>query len=337
MKRVLVTGATGLVGSHLVAELLRRNRTAEPSECYEITAAAHSEASWGRLEWLLLREGLDADACRKTVVELEYIGDCRRLAEDCRPDVIFHCAARVAVGRARDGEKLVTANVEMTHNMTTAALETPADSRPAFVHVSSIATLGPSAEPSGRVDEGAIMENLTGAAPYARSKFLSENEVWRAAAHGLPVAVVNPSVVVGVAAPEAGFWLNGLFRAVRRGGNRFWIDGGTAFVAAADVARAMVLLAETPEAWGRRYILSAENLTFRRFLNAVARAVGRPAPTIRLPRWMLKTAVPFLPALGAVIAPHAPVDGSAILRALPFRYAELSELWPQIAVATEKI
>lgn len=41
--------------------------------------------------------------------------------------------------------------------------------------------------------------------------------------------------------------------------------------------------------------------------------------------------------MGAVIAPHTPVDGSAILNAVPFRYTELSELWPQIALATEKI
>ena len=337
MKRLLVTGATGLVGSHLIAELLRRNRSASTAEPCEITAVAHSEASWSRLEWLLRRERLDGESYRKTVAALEYIDDCRRILTDCRPDVIFHCAAQVAVGSAHNGERLVTRNVEITHNLTTAAQEQPKELRPLFVHVSSIASLGHTAGPSGCLDEGAIMENLSGASPYARSKFLSENEVWRAAAHGLPVVIVNPAVIVGIQAPEADFWLNGLSRAARKGANRFWLDGESAFVAAADVARAMVQLAENPESWGKRYILSAENLSFRRFLSAVAQAVGRPAPSLRIPRWMLRTAVPFCPALSAVLSAHPPVDGSAILSAIPFRYTDLSELWPQIALATEKI
>lgn len=337
MKRLLVTGATGLVGSHLIAELLRRNRSSAPAEPCEIIALAHSEASWSRLEWLLRREGLDGEPFRRSVASLEYFDDCRARLTDCRPDTIFHCAAQVAVGSAHNGEQLVTRNVEITHNLIAAALEQPEEHRPLFVHVSSIAALGHTAGPSGRLDEGSIMDNLSGASPYARSKFLSENEVWRAAAHGLPVVIVNPAVIVGVQAPETGFWLNGLFRAARKGANRFWLDGETAFVAAADVARAMVQLAERPESWGKRYILSAENLPFRRFLGAVAQAVGRTEPTLRVPRWLLRSAVPFYPALSAVLSSHTPVDGSAILKAIPFRYTELSELWPQIALATEKI
>ncbi len=338
MKNLLVTGATGLVGSHLIAELLRRNRSVDPAERCEITAVAHSETSWNRLEWLLRHEKLDREPYRKSVAALEYIDDCRQTLADCRPDTIFHCAAQVAVGSAHNGEQLVSRNVEITHNLATTALEMPSPPpRPLFVHVSSIAALGHAPGPSGRIDERAIMENLAGASPYARSKFLSENEVWRAATHGLPVVIVNPAVIVGLQAPETGFWLNGLFRAARKGANRFWLDGETAFVAATDVARAMVLLAENPESWGKRYILSAENLSFRRFLGAVAQAVGRSEPTFRVPRWLLKTSVPLFPSMGAVIAPHTPVDGSAILSAVPFRYTELSELWPQIALATEKI
>lgn len=337
MKRLLVTGATGLMGSHLIAELLRRNRSSAPAEPCEIIALAHSEASWSRLEWLLRREGLDGEPFRRSVASLEYFDDCRARLTDYRPDTIFHCAAQVAVGSAHNGEQLVTRNVEITHNLVAAALEQPEEHRPLFVHVSSIAALGHTAGPSGRLDERSIMDNLSGASPYARSKFLSENEVWRASAHGLPVVIINPAVIVGVQAPETGFWLNGLFRAARKGANRFWLDGETAFVAATDVARAMILLAENPESWGKRYILSAENLSFRRFLGAIAQAVGRSEPTLRVPRWLLKTSVPLFPSMGAVIAPHTPVDGSAILSAVPFRYTELSELWPQIALATEKI
>lgn len=335
MKKVIVTGASGLVGTHLVAELLGRN-PADRAEEYDITAVAHSEQSWMKLDWLLTKRELAGKPYRQVVASLEYIDDCRRLMQELRPDIVFNCAARVVVGKAREGEKLVTRNVEITHNMVTAALEqssSPSEG-PLFVHVSSVAALGNTVGPAGCINESAVMENLAGASAYARSKFLSENEVWRAAAHGLRVAVVNPAVILGAMSPQSGFWLNELFKAMRKGGNRFWIDGGTAFVAADDVARAMILLAETPQTWGRRFILSAENISYRRFLCQMAHALGLPQPRIRIPRWMLRLAVPFAPSLGAVVTPHQRYDGSEIMRAVPFRYANLADTLSQIGAMT---
>lgn len=336
MKKIIIAGATGLVGTHLVAELLGRQADAG-GETYTPTAVAHSEESWRKLDWLLLRRGLGERPHRRTVAALEYIDDCRRLMRDERPDIVFNCAARVAVGRARDGEKLVTRNVEITHNLVTAALELPPEERPLFVHVSSVAALGGTAGPSGCIDENAVMDNLAGASAYARSKFLSENEVWRGAAHGLRVAVVNPAVILGAMSPGSGFWLNELFKAVRRGAGRFWIDGQTAFVSADDVARAMILLAETPGAWGKRYVLSAENLSYRRFLEQIARAEGVPEPRIRIPRWLLRMAVPFAPSMAAVLDARCRFDGSEIMRVVPFRYTDLAETLSQTAAAMEKI
>lgn len=331
MKRVMITGATGLIGSHTLAARLGRSE-AERVQLDETVAVAHSENSWEQPDWLLSRRGADPAAYTRTVAELEYMDDCRRLLHEHRPEIVFHCAARVSVGKTRNGEQLVRQNVALVHNLITAALELPAESRPLFVHVSSIAALGHSTDPEGYTDEQTVMDNLSGCSAYARSKFLSENEVWRGAAHGLRVVAVNPAVVIGAMSPRSGFWLNGLFRAVRRGGHRFWIDGEAAFVAADDVARAMLLLAERPETWGKRYILSAGQLPYRQFLGRIARIEGRPEPRIEIPRWLLQPAVPFVPALGAVLAPHARIDGSAILRALPsFRYSDWTETLAEAA------
>ena len=336
MKRVLISGATGLVGSHLMSELLGSpaESGSDNRPTYRPVALARSAGSWQKLDWLLARRGLEGAAFDRQTAELEYFDDCRRLMREWQPDVVFHCAARVWAGAARDGEELVRDNVAMTHNLVTAALELPDEARPTFVHVSSIAALGTGLGPNGCVDEGSVMENLAGASAYARSKFLAENEVWRAAAHGLRVAVVNPAVVLGAMSPDSGYWLNGLFAAMRRGANRFWIEGEAPFVSADDVARALLRLAEQPEAWGKRYILSAENLSYRRFLGRIARAVGRAEPTLRFPRWLVRMALPFAPSLAAVTAPHPRYDGSAILRAVPsFRYTDLADTLNELGQA----
>lgn len=336
MKKALITGATGLVGSHLTAELLRR--TEQESVSYGTpVVVAHSEESWPKLDWLLRQRGLDQLPQTRTTAQLEYIDDCRRLLQQERPQIIFNCAARVAVGKATHGEQMVTRNVEIVHNLITAALELPAEERPLFVHVSSIAALGSQPGANGCIDEGAVMENLSGASAYARGKFLSENEVWRGAAHGLSVVVVNPAVILGLMSPDSGFWFNGLLHAMRRGANRFWIEGEMAFVSAHDVARALLALADTPSAWGKRYILSAENLTYRRFLSQVARAAGVAAPTLRIPRWMLRMAVPFSPSLAAVIDSCKRFDGSEIMRATPFRYTDLTQTLEEMEQTMRKI
>lgn len=324
MKKVLITGATGLVGTHLIAELLRSTDATGAPE-YELTAVAHSEESWEKLDWLLMREGLSERPCHRVVAALEYIGDCRQLLQEVRPDLLFNCAARVAVGKSRDGEKLVTRNVEITHNLIVAALELPREEQPLFAHVSSVAALGSNVNHAGCIDENSIMENLAGASAYARSKFLSENEVWRGAAHGLRTVIVNPAVILGTMSPRSGFWLNDLLRAMHKGANRFWIDGATAFVSADDVARALVTLSRTPACWGKRYVLSAENLPYRRFLSLLARSQGLAAPRIRLPRWLLRLAIPFAPSMSAVLSTHKRYDGSAVMRDTPFRYTDLTE------------
>lgn len=337
MKKVLVTGSTGLVGTYLVAELLRGE--------YTVVAHGSSETSFAKLDWLLGKKGLSAKPYARVAVRLEDIDDCRRLVREAGPvDMVFHCAAKVAVGSVRKGkgERLVTDNVEMTRNLLIAVQETVADNtqpkKPLFIQVSSVAALGSGVNEHGLVDEQSLMDHLMEASPYARSKFLSENEVWRAQVQGLPAVVVNPAVVLGAAAPRAKFWLGGLMQAVRKGLS-VWVDGGTAFVGAADVARAMVLLAETPESWGQRYILSAENLTFRTFLTDVARAVGAHPPKWKIPGWMLRTAKPFVPALSAITGNADPnrFDGSKITRSVPFSYRPWPETWDEITAAQEKI
>lgn len=320
MRQVIVTGATGLVGSHLAVELLRRG------EC-GVIVSTRSRNSLGKLDYILCRNGFSLADVEVIEQDLESIHDMRDLLSSRRIDVIFHCAARVQIGRGAS-EDLVRENVAMTHNICVAAQE--AKHSPLMVHVSSIAALGS----DGVVDEMSVPSGVHASSAYTRSKFYCEGEVWRAAAHGLRVAVVNPAVVVGATPPEAGFWLPSLAKMLRCG-VPFWIDGTTGWVGAEDVARAMADIAWREELHGKRYVLCAENMDFRGFLGATAYAVRSSVvgcrwlvfgPRVKVAGWILRTLGTLWPALGGVAGQRTRYDGSLICRSVSdFRYTPIAE------------
>ncbi len=296
MRQALITGATGLVGGHLAEELARGG------------------------EWrlrLFSRSGQaplpPGDAVEVFRGDLFDLDDCRRALQGV--EVVFHCAAQVQVGRIRGGEQLVREHVEMTHNLLVAAAEQPTP--PLFVHVSSIAALG-RVDPPARVDETTLFGSIGTQSPYSRAKFLAENEVWRAAAHGLRVVVASPAVIWG---ERPGGKTPPLVRAIRRtAACGVWIDGTIGLVSARDVARALVALAETPSAWGERYLLCSENVPVRSLIEQVG---GKPR--LHLPGWLLRTGARIAPVLDAAADLTLLYDGSKITRATPFRYTQAVE------------
>ncbi|RME09104.1 MAG: NAD-dependent epimerase/dehydratase family protein, partial [Bacteroidetes bacterium] len=114
---------------------------------------------------------------------------------------------------------------------------------------------------------------------YGLTKHLAEIEVWRGRAEGLPVAVVNPANVLG-----SGFWrgrtsTGKLFHTIWQG-LKFYPPGSTGWVDVRDVVRFMVKLMES-DIEGERYILSAENRTFKWVFDRIAAALDVPPPSIR--------------------------------------------------------
>lgn len=321
MRQIIITGATGLVGSHLAVELLRRG------EC-GVIVSVRSRSSLDKLDYILCRNGFSLANVEVVEQNLESIHDMRELLSARRIDAIFHCAARVQIGGGAS-EDLVRDNVAMTHNICVAAQE--AQRSPLLVHVSSIAALGS----DGVVDEMSVPSGVHASSAYTRSKFYCEGEVWRAAAHGLRVAVVNPAVVVGATPPEAEYWLPSLAKMLRCG-MPFWIDGTTGWVGAEDVARAMVDIAWRRELHGKRYVLCAENMDFRGFLGATADAVRSSGvgcrwlvigPRVKVAGWILRALGTLWPALDVVTTQRMRYDGSLICRSISdFRYTPITEV-----------
>jgi nucleoside-diphosphate-sugar epimerase len=162
------------------------------------------------------------------------------------------------------------ANIEGTANLVNVALHSGVEW---FGFVSSVATLGPN--PEGLVDEDYFWKPGKSHTTYAASKYLAEQEVWRAQEEGLNVLVVNPGFIVGPSKEERSSAR--IFHQISKGLPAF-INGSSGYVDVRDVAQATIKF------WlnnvsGKRIILSAENLTTKAFLTKVAHAMKAKVPS----------------------------------------------------------
>ncbi|MDL2320549.1 NAD-dependent epimerase/dehydratase family protein [Alistipes sp. OttesenSCG-928-B03] len=267
-KRSVVTGATGLVGSHLVAELVRRGAT-------DITLPVRDASRLDRLHRTLAREGVDASGVRLRVVETELTDPIALKEAFEGVDTVYNCAAAVSLG-AMDETALIEGNIAIAKHVVNACLAAGVGK---LVHVSSIAALGSAAEGEEYIDESRNPESLAAMPAYYAGKFLSENEVWRGVACGLRAVVVNPAVVLG-----AGDWRTGSTAMIptMASGVPFYTDGVTAMVDVRDVARAMIDLGECAAAEGERFILAGQNIGYREFLTLAAQAAGKRPPRFKV-------------------------------------------------------
>ncbi len=121
-------------------------------------------------------------------------------------------------------------------------------------------------KPENYINEKEVFSHSIYDTHYGLSKFLAEQEVWRAHFEGLPVAIISPSMVIG-----AGPWgqsSTSLFTSVNDG-LKYYPQGVTGFVDVRDVADA-VYLAATKKTDGERFIVSAVNLSFEEVLKNIS-------------------------------------------------------------------
>ncbi|TNE60369.1 MAG: SDR family NAD(P)-dependent oxidoreductase [Bacteroidetes bacterium] len=255
-KKILLTGGTGFVGSYLLRRLIRAGhtvralrRTGSPMNLVQDVA--------DQVEWV------ECDVTDLVGLEDAFDG----ITQVC------HCAAMVSF-HPRDVRRMMQVNVQGTANLVNLALQFGVQK---FVHASSIASLGRAKE-RPHLDEKSKWVNSGDNSQYAISKYLSEQEVWRGHAEGLPVVVVNPAVILG-----SGFWDIGsgkMFKQVYQG-LKFWSIGRTGVVDVRDVATFMHLMLEN-DTIGERYILNGSNVGFKELFFQVADALEVKRPFIKV-------------------------------------------------------
>lgn len=199
--------------------------------------------------------------------------------EDLMKDInkVYHCAALVSFDSA-DSEALMRNNVRMTANMLNIARDVGVDK---LIHVSSVAALGRNS-PGKLINEKSRWTGRKANSDYARSKYLSELEAWRAFEEGLPLAIVNPSIIIG-----PGDWQTGssaLYGKIAKG-FRFYSEGVNAYVDVRDVAKAMIRLMDS-DILGERFVLMSENRSYRELFDMIAKALEVKSPSIKARPWM---------------------------------------------------
>jgi dihydroflavonol-4-reductase len=257
--RTAITGASGLLGANLAAELLRRG--------HEVRATRRASTKAAHLE------GLDIEWLEGDLV------DAAKLAEAFRAvDVVFHCAAQVGVTR-RATPAMVTANVDGTRVVIDAMKRGGAKR---LVHCSTVAAVALSSDGAPCTEDTPYNIDARGMADgYGTTKRAAEGLVLEAVKGGLDAVIANPCYMFGPydAKPSSGK----LIVDVVRGKVPGLTPGKNNFVDVRDVARGMVLVAEKGRT-GERYILGGENITYAEVITRIAQLAGSKPPTWNIPR-----------------------------------------------------
>ncbi|NPA42868.1 MAG: NAD-dependent epimerase/dehydratase family protein [Chlorobi bacterium] len=294
---VLVTGATGMVGGHLLRRLAERGfdvlavyRNPKGKEhVRRLFRFYGSEPAFDRIRWI---QGDTADPC--------FVFDIVPQAP-----VIVHGAAKISFS-PRDKKEMYRTNVEGTAHLINAALDSGTSY---LVHISSIAALGGNRSPK---TERAVWTWAVPHTTYGATKFLSEMEVWRGMEEGLRAAVINPSVIV-----SPFYYDRGLGQTVDRLYRRrlpFYTDGSTGYVHVRDVTEIILRLIER-QISGERYILNGGHMQVRDMLYLLADTLGVPPPRYRLPRKIVGGLLPIYNTLARLTGKFtelAPVEKEAL-------------------------
>jgi len=262
---ILVTGGTGLVGSHLLFNLVSAGNKVR---------ALKRESS--ALDLINKVFGYHSKSPADLLAKIEWVTgdvtDIYSLYEAMEGiDGVYHAAALVSFHRS-DHNEMMSVNVDGTANIVNACIHKGVKK---LCYVSSIASLG-NAENDELITEETKWKNSNKSSAYSISKFGAEREVWRGTVEGLPAVIVNPGIIIG-----PGDWKNGsskLFEQVWTG-LKYYTTGVNGYVDVRDVAKAMTTLMNG-EVSNSRFIVTSENLSYEQFFQMVAEGLHKDAPSV---------------------------------------------------------
>ncbi|WP_130733388.1 NAD-dependent epimerase/dehydratase family protein [Flavobacterium sp. J27] len=261
---ILVTGATGLVGSYLLLQLLQENETVkalyrEPKKIQTVKKVFEYKNQLNVFEKINWIQGDITDIPSLEIAFQEVTQ-------------VYHCAALISFD-PNDEEKLRKTNIEGTSNIVNCCIDFKVEK---LCYVSSIAALGDTKENEHIITEETEWNPEKHHSDYAISKYGAEMEVWRGFQEGLNCVIVNPGIIFGYGFPQQGS--SAFFNTIKKG-STFYTKGKVGIVAVEDVV-AIMHLAMKKDILNERYILVAENRTYETILFWIADAMKLKRPFI---------------------------------------------------------
>lgn len=264
---ILVTGGTGLVGSHLLYFLLKEKTqhiralhrkssdiAAVMSIFKRYTSAEQAEKLFEQIEWF------EADLTDLPALEKAFVGITH----------VYHCAAFVSFNPS-DFDMLKKINVEGTANIMNLCIDFKIEK---CCFVSSIATLSKKPE-QPLIDENSNWNPNDKNSAYSLTKYGAEMEAWRATQEGVDVVIVNPGIILGISPNRQESSIVATLK--NRKNIPFYTSGGNGFVDVRDVVHVMIALMKLPIK-NERFILVGENADYKTFLSNFAKAFHLKPP-----------------------------------------------------------
>lgn len=277
---ILVTGATGLLGSYIARYLVKSGHQVRaikrPTSDLSLLAEAKDAIDW-----------VEGDVLDIVSLEDAFAGVTQ----------VYHSAATISF-KPSERDYMFKVNVEGTANVVNVALHTGVHK---LLFVSSVAALG-KGKPGILLDEEAEWEDSPYDSGYGFSKYLAEMEVWRAMLEGLHAVILSPSMILG-----AGKWSDSSLKIFSRtaAGLSFYPVGTNGFVDVRDAARAAIALMDSHH-HNQRFIVNSENLKYKQVIDQIARELGLSQPTIPV-KGLIKTASWVTEAIKSRITGAEPV------------------------------
>lgn len=269
---ILVTGSTGLVGSHLLYRLISTNekvraiyRSDHKLENVKNVFSCYTQNYqdiFDAIEWVKC-DILDIPALDMALKDINYV---------------YHCAAFVSFEPDKY-QLLRRTNIDGTANIVNLSISNKIKK---LCYVSSIATIG-NALKNEPLTEETNWNPEDDNSVYAITKYGAEMEVWRGTQEGLNAVIVNPGVILG-----AGIWRYGsgnLFKKIHKG-LKYYTTGSIGLVAIDDVITIMIKLLKS-DIINQRYILVSDNLSYKQFLQNTALHLNVKPPKKIAKPWLL--------------------------------------------------
>jgi nucleoside-diphosphate-sugar epimerase len=264
-----LTGGTGLLGTyflihaveqgHSVKAIYRNEKSIETTKKVFALHGSQVLEKFSNINWI------KADLINPLEIEELILPS----------DIIVHSAGMVSF-LPKDEQEMYNSNFVSTQNLVNVCIEKGVKK---FVHISSVSTL---CKDDKVRDETSFMRPAKEAGFYGKSKYLAEMEVWRGTQEGLNAVILSPSIILGVHNWNKGS--SKMFEVAQKG-LLFYTRGKTGFVDVNDVAKAILVVAES-EINQKRYCLNSENIFYKDFFERLHILFGNSVPKYKAGKFL---------------------------------------------------